>query len=180
MIRDRIKRRSTLGDRLKSAREGSRVGGKRLTQLDLARAVGVDRNTVSRWETGGMVPRDPKVLASLAAALNVTVDWLISGEPEGSVASAIYEDRASSFSPPATAALPAGARGLATSYLERLRASGCSQAQQRGAESLLLACARNTVSSKPIEKRADVEVSADVDAAWDVVVRILRREGIRP
>lgn len=180
MIRSRIKRRSTLGDRLKSAREGSRSGGKRLTQVALAGVVGVDRNTVSRWETGGMVPRDPKVLASLADALSVTVDWLISGDPEEGGASVIYEDAASPFSHPATASLPAGARALAKVYLDRLRASGCSRAQRHGAESLLLACARNTVSSKPIEKRADAEISADVDAAWDVVVRMLRREGIRP
>lgn len=130
-----------------------------------------------------MVPRDPETLASLAGALNVTVDWLISGEAaEAAEAGAglVHEDSASPFSQPATAALPKGARLLASGYLERLRVCGCSQAQRRGAESLLVACARNTVSSKPLDKRADAEVSADVDAAWDVVVRILRREGVRP
>ena len=140
----------------------------------------MDRNTVSRWETGGMIPRDPEVLALLAGALNVTVNWLISGDPEEGAVSAIHEDSTSPFSHPATAALPAGARVIARAYLERLRACGCSQAQRHGAESLLLACARNTVASKPIEKRVDAEVSDDVDAAWDLVVRILRREGIRP
>ena len=81
MIRSRIGRRVSLGDRVKSARQGLRVRGRKVTQGDLAKAVGVDRNTVSRWENGAMVPSDPTVLASLAAALEVSVEWLISGDP---------------------------------------------------------------------------------------------------
>jgi transcriptional regulator with XRE-family HTH domain len=182
MIRSRIRRRVSLGDRVKSAREGLRVGGQKVTQGDLAKAVGVNRNTVSRWENGAMVPSDPAVLASLAGALEVSVEWLISGEPAaGSAGKAeLYERSGRRYLDPATAELPERARSVALEYLDRLRECGCTQEQRRGAESLLLAGARNTVSSTPLDERDDADVCADIDAAWDAVVQILRREGKRP
>jgi hypothetical protein len=81
---------------------------------------------------------------------------------------------------PATAELSSRPRSVAIGYLNRLRASGCTPAQLRAAESLLLAGARNRVSAKPIDERDDADVCADIDAAWDMVVQILRRDGIRP
>lgn len=183
MIRSRIKRRISLGDRVKSAREGLRLAaGGKVTQDDLARAVGVKRNTVSRWENGAMVPSDPATLASLAEALEVSVEWLISGdEPEApSGSSELHEGSGRRYLDPATAELPEPARTVALGYLDRLRACGCTQNQRRGAESLLVAGARNSVSSTSFEKRRGEDVRDDVDAAWDVIVRILRREGKRP
>lgn len=178
MIRSRIKNRSTLANRMKLAREEVRTGGRKLTQGGLAKAVGVDRNTVSRWENGGMLPSDPEMLAALAGALRVDVDWLISGDEDEATPGELHEGTSLKYRAPAE--LPAGARSLVSGYLDRLRACGCSQAQRRGAEALLLAGARNKVSSTSFGKRSDADVSADVDAAWDVVLRILRREGIRP
>jgi transcriptional regulator with XRE-family HTH domain len=167
---------------VKSAREGLRVRGRKVTQGDLARTVGVNRNTVSRWENGAMVPSDPTVLASLAGALEVSVEWLISGDPaaapEGKAE--LHESYGRRYLDPATAELPERARSIALGYLDRLRECGCTQEQRRGAESLLLAGARNGVSAIPFEARDDADVCADVDAAWDVVVRVLRREGKRP
>ncbi|HSU97395.1 MAG TPA: helix-turn-helix transcriptional regulator [Gemmatimonadaceae bacterium] len=170
---------------MKSAREGLRIGGQKVTQGDLAKAVGVNRNTVSRWENGAMVPSDPATLASLAGALEVSVEWLISGEPAaGSAGSAgkaeLHERSGRRYLDPATAELPERARSVALEYLDRLRKCGCTQEQRRGAESLLLAGARNTVSSTPFDERDDADVRADIDAAWDAVVQILRREGKRP
>ena len=180
MMRTRIKRKATLGDPMKSARAELKAGGGRLTQLELARAVGVDRNTVSRWENGGMFPSDPGMLAALARTLHVSVEWLISGDEDEPRAAEVHERSSRRYPAQATAGLPAAAQAMVAGYLDRLRACGCSRAQRRGAESLLLAGARNKVSSRPIAKRAEADISADVDAAWDVVVRILRREGIRP
>jgi len=168
---------------VKSAREGLRAAGQRVTQGDLARVVGVNRNTVSRWENGAMVPSDPAVLAALAGALEVSVEWLISGEPSSASTTGkaeLHERSGRRYLDPATAELPARARSVALDYLDRLRECGCTQDQRRGAESLLLAGARNGVSSTPFDERDDADVCADVDAAWDVVVRILRREGKRP
>src|SRR6185312_1284941 len=182
MIRSRIGRRVSLGDRVKSAREGLRIGGHKVTQGDLARAEGVNRNRVSRWDNGAMVSSDPAVLAALAGALEVSVEWLISGAPAAVPAgkAELHEGSRRRYLDPATAELPERARSVALGYLDRLRECGCTQEQRRGAESLLLAGARNAVSSTPFDERDDVDVCADVDAAWDVVVRILRREGKRP
>ena len=180
MIRSRIGTRDTFGDRLRSARQQLRRDGQKLTQGDLASAVGVERNTVSRWENGGMLPKDPSVIASLARVLEVTADWLIAGDRAAATPRQLHEGVPGQYMDPALAELPARARTIAAGYLDRLRASGCSDSQLRGAESLLLAGARNRVASTRVEERDDNEVCADVDAAWDLVVGILRREGIRP
>lgn len=180
MIRSRIGGLDTFGDRLRSSRQRLRRDGEKLTQGDLARAVGVERNTVSRWENGGMLPKDPAVIASLAGVLDVTADWLIAGDRPGTPARELHEGSQGQYLDPATEELPARARTVAVGYLDRLRNSGCTSGQIRGAESLLLAGARNRVSSRRVEERDDDEVCADVDAAWDMVVQILRREGVRP
>jgi hypothetical protein len=129
-----------------------------------------------------MLPKDPAVIASLARVLDVTADWLISGGlPAASrmPANELHEGARGQYVDPAIAELPARARTLAAAYLDRLREAGCSTAQLRGAASLLLAGARNRVAAKPLEKRDDDQVCADIDSAWDLVVRILRREGTR-
>ena len=50
-----------------------------LSQDALAEAVGVSRQAISKWELGAAVPETPK-LVPLAAALGVSVDWLLSEE----------------------------------------------------------------------------------------------------
>ena len=53
-----------------------------LSQEALAERLGVSRQAVSKWETGEAMPEAGK-LAALAAALGVSVDWLLSeDEPE--------------------------------------------------------------------------------------------------
>ncbi len=53
-----------------------------LSQEALAERLGVSRQAVSKWETGEAMPETGK-LAALAAALGVSVDWLLSeDEPE--------------------------------------------------------------------------------------------------
>ena len=187
MIRSRIGVRDNFGDRLRSSRQRLRQRGQKLTQADLAKAVGVERNTVSRWENGSMLPKDPAVIASLAEVLDVTADWLIAGERAvgagsgavGGGATKLLEGSSGQYADRATGELPARLRGMLVAYLDRLREGGCPAAQVSGAESLLLAGARNRVSSTAFEDRSEDQVCADIDAAWDLVVRILRRDGIR-
>lgn len=50
-----------------------------LSQEALAERVGVSRQAVSKWETDESLPETGK-LAALAAALGVSVDWLLSEE----------------------------------------------------------------------------------------------------
>ncbi len=48
-----------------------------MSQIDLADAMGVSRQSVSKWETGEAYP-DITKLSQLAKVLNVSVDWLLS------------------------------------------------------------------------------------------------------
>ena len=57
----------SLGDRIRQARERIRMpNGRRMTQGELAAAVEVERNTVSRWENGDVQPNKPAQLLRLA------------------------------------------------------------------------------------------------------------------
>src|SRR5580698_4007947 len=75
----------SFGDRVRMSRERMRTSdGRRWTQGDLAKALDVKRNTVSRWENGGMLPKDPAVIAALTRVLHVSADWLLAGFGEAS------------------------------------------------------------------------------------------------
>lgn len=55
-----------------------------LTQDQVASRVGVTRVAVSHWERGGADPNG-RYLNELAAALGVSVDWLLTGKEEGTM-----------------------------------------------------------------------------------------------
>ena len=63
------------GATIKGLREG-----KKLTQTALAETIGVSPKTVSKWETAKGLP-DISLLDALAAALDVSVTELLSGNP---------------------------------------------------------------------------------------------------
>jgi transcriptional regulator with XRE-family HTH domain len=67
----------TLGEKIKQARKA-----KKLTQVELADIAGVNSNHLSRLERGVFQP-SVDVLRSLAAALELSVDFLLSKEDEG-------------------------------------------------------------------------------------------------
>lgn len=62
-----------IGQRLREVRGG-------MTQAEFAEKLGVDRQTVMRYETGKRVP-DALVLKRLIE-LNVNAHWLLTGQPE--------------------------------------------------------------------------------------------------
>ncbi len=62
----------TVGQRLHFLRKQ-----KRLTHLELARLLGVDRSTSIKWETGGSKPT--RYLQQLADFYGVTVDYILNG-----------------------------------------------------------------------------------------------------
>lgn len=79
---------ATFGDRLAAAREG--LG---LSQEDLARRIGVRRETLAAWEDDRREPRANR-LALLAGVTGAPLRWLLSGEGEtpGFVTEAEGED----------------------------------------------------------------------------------------
>ncbi len=68
--------RSTMGDRLRSAREN-----KELDQATLAEKIGVATRTLQRWEKGEQVP-DGVSITRIAKATQVHPTWLLTGEGE--------------------------------------------------------------------------------------------------
>lgn len=68
---------ATFGDRVAAAREA-----KGYSQADLARRIGVRKDTVEHWENDITEPRANK-LQMLAGLLNVSIRWLLTGEGEG-------------------------------------------------------------------------------------------------
>lgn len=198
MIRQDSKRGASFGARVREARLRMRgASGERWTQDHLARAVEVERNTVSRWENGGVLPRDPAVVARVAAALGVSTDWLLGagdgdaavaekarahapGQPHG--AAVTYERLLHAYSgrKRGGASLPPAALAVMAGYLGRLVAAGCLPDQVKEAERLMVQAALNRVALAPVAERCVEDVISDVDAAWDFVSRVLRREGRRP
>ena len=59
---------------IKERRESSKM-----TQADLARAVGVKRSTVAMWESGAVYPR-VEFLIKLSDLFGCTIDELVRGE----------------------------------------------------------------------------------------------------
>lgn len=67
-----------LGGRLRDARK--RAG---LTQVQLAKAVGIDESGLNAWERGGRLP-ETQSLVRLSETLDVSIDYLLRGkEPVG-------------------------------------------------------------------------------------------------
>jgi len=54
----------------------------RLSQLEIAKLIGVKRTTVSNYEVGKTPPKRP-ILLSWALACQVDLDWLRTGVPAG-------------------------------------------------------------------------------------------------
>jgi transcriptional regulator with XRE-family HTH domain len=65
----------TLGDRIRQARE--RVG---LSQIELARRIGLSKNAMNSIETGDADPRASRIVA-IAQELGVSTDALLLGRP---------------------------------------------------------------------------------------------------
>jgi DNA-binding XRE family transcriptional regulator len=172
----------SIGDRIRQARERIRMpSGRRMTQGELAAAVGVERNTVSRWENGDVQPTKPAQLLRLARVLRVPTDWLIGGgAPIPTGGTQLGEGDPGAYSVAPRGDVPPAAASVVAVYLDRLARVGCTTAQRAAAESLFVAATRNAVSRTPLESRDDRDVVADADAAWDLIARILRRDGIRP
>ena len=131
-----------------------------------------------------MLPKDPAIIASLSRVLNVSADWLLAGfgEPDQWPAGTGVQERPDTlYGRQASAeSLPAPAADIVLRYLDRLVACGCTPQQAREAERILVMGARNALARRPFAQRDAKEIIGDIDAAWDFVTHVLRRQGIRP
>ncbi len=71
----------TLGGRIEQARTAHRMSLRQVSRL-----LGVKSSTVANWERDRTEPRSNKLL-TLAGILNVSMTWLLIGEPAGPEAS---------------------------------------------------------------------------------------------
>jgi transcriptional regulator with XRE-family HTH domain len=175
-------------DRLRQARQRVRSSsGQRMTQGDLASLVGVERNTVSRWENSGVRPKDPEVIAKLADVLRVSMEWLVgSGDEAGDAgAGAGRAARITEGAPPVYAPrtepdplLPLQVYQAVHAYRARLQAAGCTADQTQEAERLLLDGAQNRLRrvhprARPVQVMLD-----DLEQVWTYIVHVLATEGV--
>ena len=86
-----------------------------LTQDQVASRVGVTRVAVSHWERGGADPNG-RYLNELAAALGVSVDWLLTGKEEGSMG--VSEPPFPGYRNVEPAEIPQGTRVPILSYVQ--------------------------------------------------------------
>jgi len=185
MIREGSDDGHSFGDRVRISRERMRApGGRRWTQGDLAKALNVKRNTVSRWENGGMLPKDPAIIAALTRVLHVSADWLLAGFEESSgtpPVDGVHDQPDIPYGNDTLRAesLPAPAADVVLRYLDRLVALGCTPQQLKEAERILVIGAGNRLA-RPFSQREIRDIITDIDAAWDFVARVLRRQGMRP
>lgn len=147
-----------------------------LTQQDVAERLEVHPMSVSNWERGVTVPERERV-AALAKLYDVEEAVLAYGwlphRPNA--------PRADGFTPnPALKhRLPARAYDVVLGYLRRMEAAGCSEDQMDEAERLMVDGAFNKLNKRDFRERSEADVITDIDAAWDFIVFVLRKEGIR-
>ena len=67
----------TINDRISERRQALKI-----SKNELARRVGITHASVNKWESGLNQPKG-RYLNDLAAALGVSVDWLLTGKEEG-------------------------------------------------------------------------------------------------
>ena len=167
-------------DRLREARQRIRTpSGARMTQGDLAKAVGVERNTVSRWENSGVRPKDPAVIARLADVLHVTMEYLVgSGDdiaPRPASEAPIFDTSASAA---LERRVPPEAYELIHGYQSRLIAAGATAAQRKEADQLLLNASFTSLRRAAPRDRATAIVLADIEAMWRYITSVLAQDGI--
>jgi transcriptional regulator with XRE-family HTH domain len=167
-------------DRLREARQRIRTpSGARMTQGDLAKAVGVERNTVSRWENSGVRPKDPAVIARLADVLHVTMEYLVgSGDDATHRLPAEFPPFDTSASAALERRIPPDAYELIHGYQDLLIAAGASAAQKREADQLLLGAAFTALRRAAPRERTTATILADIEAMWRYIIHILAQDGI--
>lgn len=97
----------TINDRILSRRKLLK-----LSQLELANRIGITRVSVGKWESGLNQPKG-RYLNDLAAALGVSVDWLLTGKEDG--ATGVAEPGYRNVEP---AEIPQGTRVPILSYVQ--------------------------------------------------------------
>lgn len=100
----------TINDRISERRQALKI-----SKNELARRVGITHASVNKWESGLNQPKG-RYLNDLAAALGVSVDWLLTGKEEGSMG--VSEPPLPGYRNVEPAVIPQGGRVPILSYVQ--------------------------------------------------------------
>ena len=75
--------------------------------------------------------------------------------------------------------LPPRAYERVLGYLQQLETVGASEQQIDEAERLMIDGAFNKLNKRDVRERSEDDFITDIDAAWEFIVFVLRREGFR-
>lgn len=127
--------------------------------------------TMSEWERGASrVPA--AALVKLLALYGATIDDLPGGRQKPSRVSENVSRGTYGRLPPRSYAIVHG-------YLEQMRKEGCSDEQIDEAERLMVQGAFNKINKRDPRERSEEDLITDIDAAWDFIRSVLRKEGKR-
>lgn len=100
----------TINDRISERRQALKI-----SKNELARRVGITHASVNKWESGLNQPKG-RYLNDLAAALGVSVDWLLTGKEDG--ATGVAESPIPGYRNVEPAVIPQGRRIPILSYVQ--------------------------------------------------------------
>ncbi|MFQ2693688.1 LexA family protein [Aeromonas caviae] len=100
----------TINDRISERRQALKI-----SKNELARRVGITHASVNKWESGLNQPKG-RYLNDLAAALGVSVDWLLTGKEEGTTG--VAESPFPGYRNVEPAVIPQGGRVPILSYVQ--------------------------------------------------------------
>ncbi len=100
----------TINDRITASRQAQKI-----SKAELARRIGITHASVSKWESGLNQPKG-RYLNDLAAALGVSVDWLLTGNDEAPAAQ--VKEPLSGYHNVEPAVIPKGSRVPIISYVQ--------------------------------------------------------------
>ena len=129
--------------------------------------------SVSQWERGVNVPEEAR-LAKLAELYGAEPASLRYG------ATHVSRDRTTYTPNPALRRrLPPRAYERVLRYLHQLEAVGATDEQIDEAERLMIDGAFNKLNKRDVRERSEDDLITDIDAAWEFIAFVLRREGFR-
>ena len=169
------------GDRVREARNRLRnPNGSRWTHAQLAEAIGVERNAVSRWENQGKTPRDQDTYVELAKVLRVSLDWLITGH--GSPSGIGYVREPTPYGQPPRARLAVSVKGerprptvygRMLTFLEDMERRGYDPEKIAEAEGMLLDFMYSDLFPQTGRERSDAILLSYVEIIADAINRAL-------
>jgi len=168
---------SQIGTMLKTTRE--RAG---LTQVDVARRLGIDSVTLSRYERG--VSRAPQPTLIALASIYGEDPSVFGVEEYGDLAhapSVVGERLADAWAPnPALRnVLPPRAYDIAIGYCRRLAAAGLPREEVEEAERMLIDSEYAKLNRKLKREQSEDDMIRSIDATWAVMQLALGWKGVR-